>query len=169
MATQTDENATIAEFNAGSEDTDMETIEEEASRTGRTIEDIAAEREQAEAEPKPTPPTQLAIPGTRDKIPRSTGGRAPEEAEIRLMGGRRPINGSFDKGEHVTLLVESTIRAVEDIDIDDEWGTVSKTVRVHKARQTFVRIATPELLARRLLDSGLSKAEAKALLDELAQ
>jgi hypothetical protein len=164
-STKDKDDAAVREFNAGADDDDFESIEEEAERTGRTIEDIAAERQEEEAN-KPVPPTQLAIPGTREKIPRSTGGRAPEESEFRLMGGRRPINGSFDKGEHVTLVVESIVRAVEDIDQDDEWGTVSKTIRVHKARQTYVRIATPDLLARRLLDQ-VSIGEAKALLDEL--
>ena len=83
------------------------------------------------------------------------------------MGGRRPIIGTFEKGDHLMLVVDSTVRAAEDIDIDDEWGNVSKTVRVLKARQTFVRVATPEILVRRLLGL-ISPAEAKALIDELS-
>jgi hypothetical protein len=155
---------TIARANA-TPDTDAETPAEEAAATGKTVEEIAAERAEEE-ENAPIAPTQLALEGLLDKIPRSTGGRAPEEAEIRLMGGRRPINGSFAKGDHVTMVVDATIREAGDVDIDDEWGNVSKTVRVLKARQTFVRVATPEILVRRLLGL-LSPAEAKALIDEL--
>jgi hypothetical protein len=129
----------------------------------RSIEELAEEP----AEEKPVSPTQLALEGTRDKIPLGTGGRRAEESEIRLMGGRRPIIGAFDKGAKLLLVVESSVRAVEDIDVDDEWGNVSKTIRVHKARQTYVRVATPELLARKLLDQ-MSLIEAKALLEELA-
>lgn len=158
--------AAIAAANATG-DPDGETVAEEAARRGLDIETIAEERAAAGATPVPTPPTQLAIEGTRDKIPRSTGGRAPERSELRLMGGRRPINGAFDKGSKVTLIVQTIVRAIEDIDIDDEWGTVSETIRVHKARQTFIRIADGEALGRAMLDI-MSKAEAKAILDELA-
>ncbi len=130
----------------------------------RSIEDMADDP----VVEKPTPPTQLAIPGTRDKIPRSTGGRAPEECEIRLMGGRRPIVGSFDKGDKLALIVDSTVRAAEDIDQDDEWGNVQKTIRVLKARQTYVRVITPELLVQRLL-AMVPRAEAKNLIDQMGE
>lgn len=155
----------------GGDDEALEDAEVIDAVNARSDADLGADDdksiEQLAEEERPVPPTQLAIEGTRDKIPVGTGGRRAEESEIRLMGGRRPIIGAFDKGSMVRLVVDSTIRAVEDIDLDDEFGNVSKTIRVHKARQTYVRVASPAVLARALLDQ-LTRAEAKALIDELS-
>jgi hypothetical protein len=128
----------------------------------QSIEDLA------ESQPEPeTPPTQLAIPGTRDKLTGAFGGKVPTDSELRIMGGKRPIEGQFEKGETITVLSTGTVRAVEGSDTDDDWGTVTKTTRIHKMRQIHVRVATPDALARELL-AHLSVDEAVVLLKETA-
>lgn len=106
---------------------DVETTPDDA----RSIEELA------ETE-KPIAPSQMAIPGTRDRITLSAGGKPPTSSEARIMGSRRPIEGQFEKGEIVTLLVEAKVGAVEFIDTTDDWGNVQKTVRVQKFRMLSV-------------------------------
>lgn len=131
----------------------------------RTLEEIAAEAETTQS--KPTPPTQLAIEGTRDKLSARAGGKVPTESEIRIMGGRRPITGEIEKGETVTVLSTGTIREVDFVDTDDDWGNVSKTTRVHKMRQLHVRIATDDALMRMLVDHGLDRQAVGILYDQV--
>lgn len=104
-----------------------------ADAEGRSIEDRAAEGEDDDPE-KPTPPMQLPLQGTRDTIPQSWGGAKATSSEMRLMGGKQPIEGAFDKGEIVTLIVEAKVFHVGGVDFTDDWGTVTKTVRRHHAR-----------------------------------
>lgn len=152
-----DDEQTIAAANAAAD-------EERSPDDERTLEEIAAEGEK----PKPTPPTQLALEGTREKLTARAGGKMPTESEIRIMGGRRPINGEIEKGETVTVLSTGTIREIDFVDTDDDWGNVSKTTRVHKMRQLHVRIATRETLMRELVGMGLSRAEVGILHDEVS-
>lgn len=98
----------------------------------RSLEELADE-------PKPTPPMQIAIPGTRDTIPGRMGGMRPTSSEMRVMGGRVPIEGVFEKGEVLTLIVEVKVNDCGEVDTSDEWGNVQKTVRYHKARLLSVK------------------------------
>lgn len=139
----------------------------EGAAEGRTIEELAEDGEGEDVEPARIPPTQLAIEGTRDRLTPGAGGKHPTESEIRIMGGRRPINGQLDKGEVVTVLSTGTIREVDFIDHDDDWGNVQKTTRVHKMRQLHVRVASPESLMRALADVGVQRAELAPLFDQV--
>lgn len=100
----------------------------------RSIEEIAAEGEE-----KQVPPMQLALPGTKENITLTAGGARPTSSEVRLMGGRLPVEGQFEKGEIVTLIVEAKVGEVAFIDTTDDWGNVQKTVRAHKARMLSVK------------------------------
>ena len=129
--------------------------------------DDATVEELAEKEPE-TPPTQLAIPGTRDRVTATIGGAQPTESELRIMGGRRPIVGEYAKGESVTVIADTRVREISLVDHDDDWGTVSKTTRVHKARMLGVRPATPTTLLAELMKLGFDdKAKLGILFDEV--
>jgi hypothetical protein len=131
--------AVTDEFNE-TPDVEKETPAEEAARTGQSIEEIAEARAAGEGEePKPIPPMQLALPGTQERLSLSAGGKQPTSAEMRLLGGSMPIEGQFAKGETMTLLVEVKIGSVEFVDAVDEWGTVQRTSRRHKARMLSVK------------------------------
>lgn len=92
----------------------------------------------AEEEPKPTPPMQIPMPGY-DGISVEFGGAAPEFSEVRLLGGKMPIDGHFPKGAEIELVVKAKVTAVEGVDFTDDWGKVQRTVRRHKARLISVR------------------------------
>lgn len=115
---------------------------DEADHEGQTIEEIAEARAQSgadeaeqEAEPeKPTPPMQLALPGTKDTLNLTAGGQRPTASEIRFMGGKQPIEGAFEKGEVIECIVRVRIGEVAFVDSHDEYGNVKDTKRVHKGR-----------------------------------
>jgi hypothetical protein len=133
----------------------------------RSIEDMADDAEEPE-EPKEVPPTQLSLPGTRERITdKAGGGVSPDESELRVVGARRPIVGQFEWGEPVTLLVNATISGVHFEAPSDDWGQTKRRVRIHKARQTHVRHATAEALVRELANLGLSRQEVAVLYDEV--
>lgn len=129
---------------------------------GKSIDDMVDDGE----DEKPLSPSQLALPGTRDRITARVGGKPPTESELRLMGGRRPITGEYEKGEKLFVLAEAVVRELDFVDHDDDWGTVSKTSRVHKARLLAVQPATGEVLVRALLDQ-MTRDEARILIDEV--
>lgn len=111
--------------------------EERPPDDDKTIEDLAKED-------TPTPPMQLALPGTSEKVPGRMGGAKPSESTIRVMGGRLPVVGVFEKGEVVELRVKVKIGEVGEVDAHDAFGNVQKTTRVHKARMfEVVRIDAP--------------------------
>lgn len=124
----------------GESDADLEAIDAANARGDREgpADDERSVEEMAE-DPKPIPPMQIAIPGTIEKISLSAGGALPTSSEVRLVGGRLPVEGQFAKGEIVTLIVEVKVGEVAFIDTTDEWGTVQKTVRAHKARMLSVK------------------------------
>lgn len=133
---------------------DADTPDDEATvEPGTSIEDMAAARDEAvdqgedpdAEEPEPTPPMKIPIPGTIQSISGSFGGRKPDSAEIRLLGGKLPIDGSFNKGETITLLVTAKVTGVLGQDTTDVWGTEESTVRRHMARMIGVqRIVSSE-------------------------
>lgn len=117
----------------------------EADSAGKSVEELAEEREQAlangetpageePAEEKPVPPMQLPLMGTRDTILQSFGGQKATSSEMRLMGGKQPIEGQFEKGEVIELIVKAKVFMVAGVDSTDDWGNVQKTVRRHHAR-----------------------------------
>lgn len=142
----------LASVNEEGEDTEQIDPEEELARAadaaGMTVEDLAAQREReleeggGEEEPKPTPPMQIPLPGTVENISSSFGGSKPTSSEMRLLGGKMPIEGQFSKGDTVILVVEAKVTSVEGLDVQDDWGNVQRTIRRHKARMISVRRAS---------------------------
>ena len=101
------------------------------------LEEVPAESIEAQAEEeqeKPIPPMQLPLPGTRETISDRFGGAKPTRSEMRLMGGKQPITGSFDKGDEVMLLIRAKVFRAGGVDRLDVWGQTEETVREHQAR-----------------------------------
>lgn len=101
----------------------------------KSIEDMADEV----PEPKPTPPMQIPIEGMNEGIGASFGGARPTVSEIRLLGGKMPLEGSFQKGDEFELIVRVKVNGVLGQDVLDDWGKVTRTVRRHMARMISVR------------------------------
>lgn len=117
--------------------------DDDAAAAAAEAEMTAAEATDAEpeAEPKPTPPMQIALPGDWDTIGGEFGGRDPDTSEIRLLGGKMPIEGSFAKGTTIDLLVRVKITGVLGQDTVDAYGQEESTIRRHMARMIAVRRA----------------------------
>lgn len=90
---------------------------------------------------KPTPPMQIPIPGTEQRITDVAGGSQPTSTEVRLLGGSLPVEGQFQGEETVTLLVEAKVGSVEVVYTTDDWGETKAVKRRHKLRMTSVRRA----------------------------
>jgi hypothetical protein len=88
---------------------------------------------------KPPKLLQESLPGDWDTIPSEFGGAAPDRSEIRLLGGKMPIEGAFDKGTEIDLLVRVRVTGVLGQDLEDAYGTRGGTVRRHMARMVSVR------------------------------
>lgn len=101
--------------------------------------DGEVDQPEGEAEPKPTPPMQIPIPGTETDIGTEFGGRLPESSEIRLLGGKLPIQGSFAKGTVIDLHVRVKVTGVLGQDTVDAFGQEESTVRRHLARMISVK------------------------------
>lgn len=119
-------------------DDEREQAVAELVATGQVTEEQARARVYGE-EQKPTPPMQIALPGDWDTISDAFGGAAPESSEIRLLGGKMPIEGSFAKGTEFDILVRVKVTGVLGQDVTDDFGTVTRTVRRHMARMISVR------------------------------
>lgn len=92
-------------------------------------------------EPKPTPPMQIPLPGDWDIARKEFGGRNADTSEIRLLGGKMPIEGAYPKGTELDLLVRVKVTGVLAQDTVDAWGEPQKTVRRHMARMIEVKRA----------------------------
>lgn len=103
----------------GADETDGEAVEQEA--------------------PKPPKLLQEALPGDWSTISDAFGGAEPNVAEIRLLGGKMPIDGSFAKGTEIDLVVRVRVTGVLGQDLEDAYGTTKHTVRRHLARMISVR------------------------------
>lgn len=94
----------------------------------------------AEAPDDPGPKLlQEALPGDWATISGEFGGATPETSEIRLLGGKMPIEGSFAKGTEIDLVVRVRVTGVLGQDVLDDWGRTTRTVRRHMARMVSVR------------------------------
>jgi hypothetical protein len=88
---------------------------------------------------KPTPPMQIPLPGDWSGIGTEFGGRQPDTSEIRLLGGKMPIQGSFPKGTVLDLHVRVKVTGVLGQDTVDAFGQEEATIRRHMARMISVR------------------------------
>lgn len=113
-------------------ETGAETLGEGAVETAET----AAPPEKPDPGPKLL---QEALPGDWATISADFGGDAPTVAEIRLLGGSMPIEGSFAKGTEIDLLIRVRVSEVHGVDVLDGWGNAKRTIRRHRARLISVR------------------------------
>lgn len=112
--------------------TDEPETEEEEAPVGGDPEDAV--------EPKPTPPMQIPLPGDfGSKITTEFGGRDPDTSEIRLLGGKMPIEGSFAKGTIIDLHVRVKVTGVLGQDTTDDFGETQHTTRRHLAHMLSVK------------------------------
>jgi hypothetical protein len=115
--------------------TGAEALGEGAVETG----DPNPDEPEAVEEPKPPKLLQEALPGLEAAISSAFGGSDPEVSEIRLLGGKMPIDGSFPKGTELDLIVRVRVTGVLGQDLEDAYGTKKHTVRRHFARMISVR------------------------------
>lgn len=98
---------------------------------GESIEDRAAQE----------PPSQEPIPGTGHQLTLIAGGDEPDSAEVKFRGGSVPIEGQFDKGEVVEVIIKIRIAEVHFVDKIDKFENVTSTVRRHQGKMVSVRRA----------------------------
>jgi hypothetical protein len=114
MATQTDDpQGTLHDDDDDWEDEPRESIEDKAENGG--------------AEPDGPPP----IEGKRQQLSLVAGGEDPDASESKLRGGSVPVEGEFEKGDVLTLLVKVSCDEVHFIDKKDNDGYVVATTRRH--------------------------------------
>lgn len=94
---------------------------------------------EADEAPKPKPPMQESLPGDFGVSSTEFGGRVPDSSEIRLLGGKMPIEGSFAKGTVLDLHVRVKVTGVLGQDTVDAWGTEQATTRRHMAHMLSVK------------------------------
>lgn len=123
---------------AGMSDDEREQAVAELVATGQINEEQARLRVYGEP-PKPTPPMQIPLPGLDADITSAFGGRAPDTSEIKLLGGKMPIEGSFPKGTVLDLHVRVKVTGVLGQDTVDAFGQEESTIRRHMARMISVR------------------------------
>lgn len=99
---------------------------------GRSIDD-------ATDEPNAPALMQEPIPGTGQQLSLTAGGDDPETSEVKFRGGSVPIEGQFDKGEIVNVMVKVRIAEVHFVDTIDKYGNVTGTVRRHVGKMQGVQ------------------------------
>lgn len=105
----------------------MEVIDE-VSENGASIEELTEE-------PQGDPPVE----GRNTQLSLIAGGEEPTSASMRLKGGSLPVEGEFEKGDFIRLVVEARISEVHFIDQLDRSGYVLGAERRHVARIDSVR------------------------------
>lgn len=104
--------------------------------------DRELERLHGEAPPADDPGPKLlqeALPGDWETISSEFGGAIPEFSEIRLLGGKMPIEGSFAKGTEFDVVVRCRVTGVLGLDVTDDYGRTTRTLRRHMARMVSVK------------------------------
>jgi hypothetical protein len=80
------------------------------------------------------PPMQIPIPGVIERMSLSAGGQQPTSSEARLLGASIPIEGQFENGSLVTLVIECRVQNVMFPNTLGKYGDVEKTTRRHLLR-----------------------------------
>lgn len=102
------------------------TAEAEAgTENGRSIEDAANDPN------SPGLPQQEPLPGTGKQLTLIAGGEEPSSSEVKFRGGAVPLEGQYDKGDIVEVVLKIRIGEVAFADTHDKYGNVTSTVRRH--------------------------------------
>lgn len=86
-----------------------------------------------------TDPGPPPIAGGQQQLSLLAGGEEPSSASMKMRGGSIPVEGEFEKGDSMTLLVVCRVAEVHFVDTVDEYGTVITTERRHVAKVMSVR------------------------------
>jgi hypothetical protein len=102
---------------------------------GRSFDD------ETDADTAPNAPAlmQEPLPGTGSQLSLLAGGDEPETAEVKLRGGSLPVEGQYEKGEVVNLMIKVRIAEVHFVDVIDKYGNVTSTVRRHVGKMQGVQ------------------------------
>lgn len=139
MTVVDDELAERREARGGGETHDADPPADPPTEGGEPGEGEGEGEPEAAAEPPKPKLLQEPIPGVWEAISSDFGGAAPDRSEIRLLGGKMPIDGSFPKGTEIDLLVRVRITGTLGQDLEDAYGTRGGTVRRHFARMIRVQ------------------------------
>lgn len=82
------------------------------------------------------------VPGSNTQLSLIAGGEEPTSASMKLRGGAIPIEGEFEKGDALRLVVEVRIAEIQFVDQIDRSGYVLGCERRHVARIDSVRRET---------------------------
>lgn len=102
---------------------------------GQSIENLAEQQQ---------PEGQEPLEGDNQQLTLIAGGEEPTGSSIHLRGGAVPLEGSFDKGQIIELIVRARVHEIDFIDMHDKFGNIIGTERKHVARAINVRRSTTE-------------------------
>lgn len=103
----------------------MSAIAEPETEDGQSIEDRANDPN------SPGLPQQEPLPGTGSQLTLIAGGEEPNSSEVKFRGGAVPIEGQFDKGDIIEIVLKIRVGEVAFADSHDKYGNVTNTVRRH--------------------------------------
>lgn len=109
----------------------------ELADNGSSLEELAADEEELEGADETMPP----VPGSATQLSLLAGGEEPTSASMKLRGGSIPLEGEFEKGDHIRLVVECRVAEVHFVDNIDRSGYVLGAERRHIARIDSIRRA----------------------------
>lgn len=99
-----------------------------------SIEDKVDEGEQASLIDEPE-----RIEGHRQQLTLLAGGEEPDSSSFKMQGGKVPVEGQFEKGDLIDLIVKVRVAEVDFVDKVDKDGYVVGTDRRHIAKPLSIR------------------------------
>lgn len=120
-----------AELEAMMDAAEADVVDAEVVEEQQSIEDIAANGGAEEEE------RETYIEGAR-QLSLLAGGEEPTSSSMRLRGGSVPVEGEFEKGDRMRLVVEVVVSEVHFVDVRDPAGFVARTERRHVAKAESV-------------------------------
>jgi hypothetical protein len=81
------------------------------------------------------------IEGRRTQLSLLAGGEEPDSSSFKMQGGKVNVEGQFDKGDVIDLIVKVRVAEVDFVDKVDNDGYVVGTDRRHIAKPLSIRRA----------------------------
>lgn len=89
-------------------------------------------------------PERLEGTSRRPQLSLLAGGEEPDSSSFKMQGGKVPVEGQFDKGDTIDLLVKVRVAEVDFVDKHDKDGYVVGVDRRHIAKPLSIRRYVPE-------------------------